>query len=120
MDIRERVAGSVTVLDLVGRLVLSEGFRDTLLKDLICERMVQGRRHFVLELAQVSQIDTSGLTMLVGAHVTVVRRGGQIRLMKPTKRIHELLRITKLNTFFEVFDNEETAFRSFPPEIPHG
>ncbi|MBI3047860.1 MAG: STAS domain-containing protein [Acidobacteria bacterium] len=115
MEIHERAAGAVTVLQPVGRLVLSEGSRDSLLKDMICARMTEGRRHFLLDLAQVSQIDTSGLTMLVAAHMAAVKRGGQIKLLHPTKRIHELLSVTKLNTFFEVFDSEESALRSFPP-----
>lgn len=116
MDIRERAAGSVVVLEPVGRLVLSEGFSDTVLKDMVRERMAQGRRHFIIDLAQVSQIDTSGLTMLVGAYVVVVRRGGRIALLNPTKRISELLRVTKLDTFFQVFTDEQSALASLLAE----
>lgn len=113
MNIRERTAGPVVILEPVGRLVLSEGFRDSLLKDLVCERMMaQGRRLFIIDLAQVSQIDTSGLTMLVGAYVAVMRRGGRITLMNPTKRISELLRVTKLDRFFQMFTDEQAALTS--------
>ena len=112
MDIRERAAGSVVILEPVGRLVLSEGFRDTLLRDIARDRMAQGSRHFMIDLAQVSQIDTSGLTMLVGVYVAVIRRGGRITLLNPTKRISELLHVTKLDTFFQVFADEKAALAS--------
>ena len=113
MEIRERAAGPVTILEPVGRLVLSEGSSDSLLKDMICERIEQGRRHFILDLAHVSQIDTSGLTMLVAAHVAAVKRGAQLKLLHPRKRIHDLLSVTKLNTFFAVFESGAAALGSF-------
>ena len=116
MEIREHAVGSITVLDLVGKLTLNEGLRDALLKDTITAAMVQGRRRFMLSLAEVTQVDTSGLAMLVAAQITVVKRGGQIRLLNPTKRFRELLAITKLNTFFEVFDTEQHAIESFAKE----
>lgn len=119
MEIRERLVGAVTVLDLVGKLALNEGLRDALLKDTIAGVMLQGRRLFILSLADVTQVDTSGLAMLVAAQITVVKRGGQIKLLNPTKRFRELLAITKLNKFFEVFDTEREAIESFaqPPGI---
>lgn len=116
MEIHERITGAVTVLAPVGRLVLTEAQPDTLLRDTITQMMLQGHRHFIVDLAQISQIDTSGLTMLVGAHLAVVKRGGHIRLLNPTKRIREIFSVTKLNTFFEVFDTESEALNSFPRE----
>ena len=116
MEIRERAVGSITVLDLVGKLTLNEGLRDALLKDTITGAMSQGRRQFMLSLAGVTQVDTSGLAMLVAAQITVVKRGGQIRLLNPTKRFRELLAITKLNTFFEVFDTARAAIESVARE----
>lgn len=116
MEIHERTAGAVTVLAPVGRLVLTEAQPDAALRDTVIRMMLQGRRHFLLDLAQISQIDTSGLTLLVGAHLAVVKRGGHIKLLNPTKRIREIFRVTKLNTFFEVFDTESEAMGSFPCE----
>jgi anti-sigma B factor antagonist len=113
MEIRERAVGAITVLDPVGKLVLSEGQRDLLLRDTIGALLLQGRRQFVLDLAHVSQVDTSGLAMLVAVQVAVVKRGGQIRLLNPTRRLRGLLATTRLNTFFEVFDTEQEAIESF-------
>jgi anti-sigma B factor antagonist len=116
MEIHQRTAGPVTVLAPVGRLVLSEAQPDTALRDTVIQMMLQGRRHFLLDLAHISQIDTSGLTMLVGAHLAVVKRGGHIKLLNPTRRLREIFSVTKLNTFFEVFDTESDAVNSFPSE----
>jgi len=116
MEIGQRAVGAMTVLDLSGKLVLSEGLRDALLKDTIAGLMLQGRCQFMLSLAHVSQVDTSGLAMLVAAQITVIKRGGQVKLLNPTKRFRELLRITRLNTFFEVFDTERDAIESFARE----
>ena len=116
MEIAQRAVGAMTVLEIAGKLVLNEGLRDALLKDTISGLMLQGRRQFLLSLAQVSQVDTSGLAMLVAAQITVVKRGGQVKFVNPTKRLRELLRITKLNTFFQVFDTEREALESFARE----
>jgi len=116
MEIGQRAVGAMTVLDLSGKLVLNEGLRDALLKDTINGLMLQGRRQFLVSLAHVSQVDTSGLAMLVAAQITVVKRGGHIKLLNPTKRFRELLAITKLNTFLEVFDTERAAIESFARE----
>ena len=116
MEIRERAVGAVTVLDPVGKLVLSEGHHDTQLKDTIMSLIEQGRRHFMLDLAHVSQTDTSGLALLVAAQATIVKRGGQLKLLNPTERLRNMLGVTRLNTFFEVFDTEQTAIESFTPE----
>ena len=116
MEIRERAVGATIVLEPVGKLTLSEGQSDSLLKDTIGRLMVQGCRQFVLDLAHVSQVDTSGLAMLVSAQVTIVKRGGQIRLLSPTRRIRELLAITRLNTILEIFDTERDALESFARE----
>ena len=118
MEIHERAVGTITVLGPVGKLVLSEGQRDNVLTDTISGIMLQGRRQFMVDLAQVSYADTSGLAMLVAAHVTVIKRGGQIKLLHPTKRLRELFGVTRLNTVFEVFDSERDAIDSFTKESP--
>ena len=106
-----RKVGDVTVIDAVGRITLGEGsssFRDTI-RDLATE----GNKKLLLNLAEVTYIDSSGIGELVSAFTTVTNQGGQLKLLNLTKRIQDLLQITKLYTVFEVFDNEATAIRSY-------
>lgn len=106
-----RKVGDVTVIDAVGRITLGEAsstFRDT-----IRELVSKGEKKLLLNLAEVSYIDSSGIGELVSAYTTVTNQGGQLKLLNLTKRIQDLLQITKLYTVFEVFDNEATAVRSF-------
>jgi anti-anti-sigma factor len=109
IEIHQRSAGSVTVLDLVGSLVLSEGTQDRRLKEALSTLIGQGLRRFVVNLAGVSQIDTAGLTTLVAAHLVVTRRGGRLKLANPTRRIREVFGVTRLNSFFDVCETEEEA-----------
>ena len=106
-----RKVGDVTVIDAVGRITLGEGsssFRDTV-RDLAAK----GDRKLLLNLAEVTYIDSSGIGELVSAFTTVTNQGGQLKLLHLTKRIEDLLQITKLYTVFEVFDDEAAAVRSF-------
>lgn len=116
MDIRERTVGAITALAPVGRLVLDEGSTDNLLKHRISGLMREGHRQFLLDLGHISQIDTLGLTSLVAAQVMVLKHGGQIKFCSPAKRVRDLLGITRLNTFFEVFDTEPEAIKGFAKE----
>jgi anti-sigma B factor antagonist len=103
--------GDVTVIDAVGRITLGEAsstFRDT-----IRELVSKGEKKLLLNLAEVSYIDSSGIGELVSAYTTVTNQGGQLKLLNLTKRIQDLLQITKLYTVFEVFDDEAKAVRSF-------
>ena len=109
MDIRERVAGTVTVLEPMGRMVLSDHPTDTTLKDSVAAQLVEGRRQFVFDLNQVSQMDTTGLMTLVAAYIAVQKQQGRIALLNPPKRLRELLHVTKLDTLFHVFDREDDA-----------
>ncbi|MBM3777356.1 MAG: STAS domain-containing protein [Acidimicrobiia bacterium] len=111
MNIEERSAGDVTVLDLKGRMTMGEG--DELLKDKINSLILQGRRKLVLNLAEVPYIDSAGLGEIVRTYTTVGRQGGSLKLANLTKRITDLLSITKLLTVFETYDSEEDAVRSF-------
>ena len=112
MTIEERVVGSVTILDLEGKLVLGDG--DTLLKDKIHSLVFQGRRNIVLNLGRVSYMDSSGLGALVASFVTAKNDGGQVKLLNLTSRLQDLLAIAKLLTVFETFDSEADVVRSFP------
>ena len=116
MDIREHVAGTVTVLEPLGRMVLTEDPTDNRLKDSVAAHLREGRRQFVVDLKQVSQMDTSGLTTLVAAYIAVKKQEGRIVVVSPPKRVRELLRITKLDTLFQVFDCEDDAVANLTQE----
>jgi anti-sigma B factor antagonist len=111
MQIEERAVGDVTVLDLKGRVTLGEG--DELLKDKVNSLLNQGRRKLVLNLAEVPYVDSAGLGEIVRTYTTVSRQGGSLKLLSLTKRITDLLSITKLLTVFETFDSEADAVKSF-------
>jgi anti-sigma B factor antagonist len=111
MQIEERQASDVTLLDLKGKMTLGEG--DELLKDKVNSLVLQGRRKILLNLADVPYIDSAGLGEIVRTYTTVSRQGGQLKLLNLTKRITDLLAITKLLTVFETYDNEADAVRSF-------
>lgn len=106
-----RQVGDVTVVDCVGRITLGEGastFRDTL-RDLV----TAGNKKLLLNMAEVSYIDSSGIGEMVSGYTSVSNQGGQVKLLNLTKRVKDLLQITKLYTVFEVFDDEAHAVRSF-------
>jgi anti-sigma B factor antagonist len=111
MQIEERAVGDVVVLDLKGKITLGEG--DELLKDKVNSLVNQGHRKIVLNLADVPYIDSAGLGEVVRTYTTVSRQGGSLKLLNLTKRITDLLSITKLLTVFETFDSENEAVRSF-------
>jgi anti-sigma B factor antagonist len=111
MQIDERAVGDVTVLDLKGKITLGEG--DELLKDKVNSLLNQGRKKIVLNLAEVPYIDSAGLGEVVRTFTTVSRQGGSLKLLNLTKRITDLLSITKLLTVFETYDSESEAVRSF-------
>ena len=111
MQIEERVVGNVTILDLKGKVTLGEG--DEVLKDKINSLIHQDRKRILLNFADVPYIDSAGLGEIVRAYTTVSRQGGQLKLVNLTKRITDLLSITKLLTVFETFDVEAEALKSY-------
>jgi anti-sigma B factor antagonist len=111
MQIDQRAVGDVMVLDVKGRITMGEG--DELLKDKVNSLVNQGHRKIVLNLAEVPYIDSAGLGEIVRTYTTVSRQGGNLKLLNLTKRITDLLSITKLLTVFETFDSENEAVRSF-------
>src|SRR4026208_695960 len=111
MQISERNNGAVIVLDLKGKITLGEG--DELLKDKVNSLVNQGHKKIVLNLAEVPYIDSAGLGEVVRTYTTVSRQGGSLKLLNLTKRITDLLSITKLLTVFETFDSETEAIRGF-------
>jgi len=111
MHIEERSVGDVVVLDLKGKITLGEG--DELLKDKVNSLVNQGHRKILLNFADVPYVDSAGLGEIVRTYTTVSRQGGSLKLLNLTKRITDLLAITKLLTVFETFDAENEAIKSF-------
>ena len=111
MEIEERTLENVVVLDLKGKLTIGEG--DELLKEKINNLMQQGHRNLLLNLENVPYVDSAGLGGIVHTYTTVSRQGGKLKLVNLTKRITDLLAITKLLTVFETFESEADAVSSF-------
>ncbi len=111
VKLTSRQVGDVTVLDAAGRITLGEGastFRGAI-RDLVAK----GNKKILLNLGEVSYIDSSGIGELVSGFTTVQNAGGQLKLVGLSKRVKDLLQITKLYTVFEAFDDETEAVRSF-------
>ena len=111
MEIKERALENVVVLDLKGKLTIGEG--DELLKETIQKLMDQGHSKLLLNLADVPYVDSAGLGEIVRTYTTVSRQGGSLKLVNLTKRITDLLAITKLLTVFDTFESEAEAVSSF-------
>ena len=111
MQIAERENGAVTVLDLSGKITLGED--GNLLKDKLQSLLHQNKKNILFNLAQVSYVDSAGLGAIVSAYTTVTREGGTLKLANVTKKLQDLLSITKLLTVFETFDSEDEALRGY-------
>ena len=111
MQIEERVVSEVTILDLKGKITLGEG--DEALREKINQLIGQNKKRILLNLAEVPYIDSAGLGEIVRTYTTVSRQGGNLKLVNLTKRITDLLSITKLLTVFETFETEPEALKSF-------
>jgi anti-sigma B factor antagonist len=111
VKLNTRQVGDVTVIDVSGRITLGEG--SSALRDAMRELMTQGHKKILLNLGEVSYIDSSGIGELVSGFTTVTNNGGQLKLLSLTKRVKDLLQITKLYTVFDVHDDEAAAVRSF-------
>jgi anti-sigma B factor antagonist len=101
----------VTVIDVSGRITLGEGSSN--LREGIRELVAKGSKKILLNLGEVSYIDSSGIGELVSGFTSMANQGGQLKLLNLTKRVRDLLQITKLYTVFEVHDDEASAVRSF-------
>ena len=111
VKLNTRQIGDVSVVDVAGRITLGEG--SSALRDTLREMVSKGQKKILLNLGEVSYIDSSGIGELVSAFTTVTNGGGQLKLLNLTKRVKDLLQITKLYTVFDVHDSEVTAIRSF-------
>jgi anti-sigma B factor antagonist len=111
IQVTNRVVGDVSVVDVAGRITLGEGA--SALRENIRGLVGKGNKKILLNLSDVSYIDSSGIGELVSGFTTVTNQGGVLKLLGLTKRVKDLLQITKLYTVFEVFDDEAAAVRSF-------
>ena len=111
LDVKERQAGDVTILDLSGDVRIGEGAVS--LRDSIRNLSDQGKKKVLLNLAGVKYMDSTGVGELIANYTTVTRQGGQLKLLSLTDRIQNLLVITKLLTVFDSYDNEAEALKSF-------
>ena len=106
-----RQVGDVTVVDVSGRITLGEGSSE--LRDAMRDLVAKGNKKILLNLGDVTYINSSGIGELVSGFTSVSNQGGQLKLLNLTKRVKDLLQITKLYTVFEVHDDEAAAIRSF-------
>ena len=106
-----RQVDGITVVDLSGRITLGEG--SAVLRDTVRDLLNRGQKKILLNLGDVTYIDSSGIGELVSGFTTVTNQGGQLKLLNLTKKVHDLLQITKLYTVFEVHNEETAAIRSF-------
>lgn len=111
MKIDTRTVGDVYLLDCSGKITLGEG--TMAVRNAVREILKNGGKKIVLNLADVSYIDSSGIGELVSSFTTVTNQGGRLKLLNLTKKIQELLAITKLLTVFQVYDSEQGAISSF-------
>jgi anti-anti-sigma factor len=111
MQIHSRTVGEIHVLDCSGKITLGEG--TMAVRNAVKEVLSSGGKKIILNLGDVNYIDSSGIGELVSSYTSVTNQGGQLKLLHLTKKIHELLAITKLLTVFPVFDDEKAALGSF-------
>ena len=111
MKIVERQVGNVVILDLHGKILIGEG--DDALREAVTKLADGGKTKILLNLADVPYVDSAGLGEIVRTYTTVSRKGGKLKLLNLTKKIQDLLAITKLLTVFETYDNEQDAIKSF-------
>ncbi|MCP9492913.1 MAG: STAS domain-containing protein [Pyrinomonadaceae bacterium MAG19_C2-C3] len=111
LNIKERQADSVTVLDMQGRITIGEG--SVALRNAIRKLLEEGKKNILLNLAGVSYVDSSGIGELVSSFTSVNKEGGKLKLLKLTQKIQDLLAITKLLTVFDTFEEEQEAIDSY-------
>ena len=112
MHVTERAVGDVMIVDVSGKVTLGDG-GDAVLKDKLRSLVEQGHRKLLLNMADVSYVDSAGLGAIVHSYATVTNQGGKLKLVSVTKRLKDLLAITKLLTVFETYDSEQEAIGSF-------
>ena len=107
LTIASRQVDGLTILDLNGKIILGEG--SVTLRDAIRKLIINGSKSILVNLGEVTYMDSSGLGELVGAYTSATNQGASLKLLKLTKKVHDLLQITKLYTVFDIYDDEESA-----------
>ena len=111
MKVTTRQVDGVMILDLSGRITLGEG--SVTLRDAIHDSLAKGSKKILLNLGDISYIDSSGIGELVSAFTSMKNAGGELKLLNLTKKVHDLLQITKLYTVFDIWDSESNAISAF-------
>jgi anti-sigma B factor antagonist len=111
LKVSTRQVDGVSIVDCSGRITLGEG--SIVLRDTVKELLGKGQKKILLNLGDVNYIDSSGIGELVSAYTTAKNQGGELKLLKLTKKVHDLLQITKLYTVFDVKDDETAAVKAF-------
>ena len=111
MTTSTRQVGSVTIVDISGRIVLGE--ESAALRDQVCDLLNKGHKKILFHLGDVNYIDSAGLGNMVGAFTSVRKQGGELKLLKLTNNVHDLMQITRLYTVFDILDDEAVAVKSF-------
>ena len=111
MKVQTRQVDGVTILDLSGRITLGEG--SVTIRDAVRDLLAKGQKKVLLNLGEITYIDSSGIGELVSAFTTVKNAGGELKLIHLTKKVHDLLQITKLYTVFDIWDDETRAITAF-------
>ena len=112
MEISERAAGAATIVMVSGDITLNRG-SDVRLRDKIQSLLQQGKKTLLVDLGGVSYVDSAGLGQLVQLHATAMHNGGTLKLLNLTKRLNDLLVVTRLSTVFDTYENEAEALASF-------
>jgi anti-sigma B factor antagonist len=111
MKVATRQVDGITILDLSGRITLGEG--SVTLRDAVHDVLGKGQKKILLNLGEINYIDSSGIGELVSGFTSVRNAGGELKLLNLTKKVHDLLQITKLYTVFDIWDNEASAISAF-------
>jgi anti-sigma B factor antagonist len=111
LNIRERQAGDITVLDMAGRITIGEG--SVALRSAIRRLLEEGKKNILLNLAGVGYIDSSGIGELVSSYTAIKNQEGQLKLLSLTEKLRDLLTITKLLTVFDAYETEADALSNF-------
>jgi anti-sigma B factor antagonist len=111
MKTNTRQVDGVTIMDCSGRITLGEG--SVILRDAVRDLLAKNQKKILLNLGEVTYIDSSGIGELVSAFTTVRNQGGELKLLNLTKKVHDLLQITKLYTVFDVKEEEASAIKAF-------
>ena len=113
MSVKEKIhqVNNVLVIALSGRITVGDG--SVVLRDRIRKELAEGRKHILLDLSEVSYIDSSGLGELISAFTSMKRSGGELKLLNLTRKVRDLMEIVKLYTVFDIYDDEGFALASF-------